>query len=201
MPPLCFFPKGQRNKLITVPACDLHNNEQSEGDELIRNLATMNIQAGNAGLEQFEVSIRGMVRKKAPKLKATSAKYINPNTGVTEAAYAVVIDAKKLEAALEKIALGLHFHITGARCKFSPTIVNLLTHSRDSSLREQTDSIYNRAIATLGTTPRIGENPAIFSYRHTSFSQPADCSHPPFELILAEFYEAPAFIAVFSADG
>lgn len=36
IPPKSFFPKGKREKLITVPSCDIHNQEKSKEDEYIR---------------------------------------------------------------------------------------------------------------------------------------------------------------------
>lgn len=36
IPPRCFFPKGKRNELITVPSCDMHNQEKSKEDEYVR---------------------------------------------------------------------------------------------------------------------------------------------------------------------
>ena len=36
VPPKCFFPRGKRDNLITVPSCDAHNQEKSKEDEYIR---------------------------------------------------------------------------------------------------------------------------------------------------------------------
>jgi hypothetical protein len=38
VPPKSFFIKGQREELITVPSCDVHNQQKSKDDEYIRSL-------------------------------------------------------------------------------------------------------------------------------------------------------------------
>jgi hypothetical protein len=38
VPAKCFFPKGQRQNLITVPSCPRHNNETSKDDEYVRGI-------------------------------------------------------------------------------------------------------------------------------------------------------------------
>ena len=38
IPPKSFFPKGQRENLMTVPSCDEHNLEKSDIDEYIRTI-------------------------------------------------------------------------------------------------------------------------------------------------------------------
>lgn len=40
IPPVCFFPKGSKFGLFTVPACDEHNNAKSKDDEYVKVLLT-----------------------------------------------------------------------------------------------------------------------------------------------------------------
>jgi hypothetical protein len=42
-PPDCFFPKGYRAGLWTVPSCDAHNSRNSKDVEYVRNVITSHI--------------------------------------------------------------------------------------------------------------------------------------------------------------
>lgn len=59
-PPKCLFPEGHRKNLITVPACDSHNNAKSDNDEFFRLIVV-----GMAGkIELIPTIIRSVKRKK-----------------------------------------------------------------------------------------------------------------------------------------
>jgi hypothetical protein len=56
VPPRCLFPKGQRDRLITVPSCDTHNREKSQDDEYLRDVLNMTLQASHNAVSQEIVS-------------------------------------------------------------------------------------------------------------------------------------------------
>ncbi len=52
-PPKGFFPNGLRDQLITVPACQLHNEDSSSDDEYTRNIITMLITNNQTAIDHF----------------------------------------------------------------------------------------------------------------------------------------------------
>jgi len=54
VPAQCFFPKGFKNNLLTVPSCKKHNQDNSKNVEYIRDIITTCFQVNNVGFTQFE---------------------------------------------------------------------------------------------------------------------------------------------------
>src|ERR1700733_5939004 len=57
IPPASFFPKDQRNQLLTVPSCERHNNKKSTEDVYILAHICMNSSPSNRSREIFTKSI------------------------------------------------------------------------------------------------------------------------------------------------
>ena len=77
VPPKCFFPKGYRNQLMTVPSCEKHNNDLSYLDEKFQfyfKAHKSNIVAKNDFLDKV---VRGFKRKE----KEGFVNSFNKNTG------------------------------------------------------------------------------------------------------------------------
>ncbi|MGC7893659.1 hypothetical protein [Vibrio anguillarum] len=63
IPPRSFFPKGKRDKLITVDSCNVHNQEKSHDDEYVRAIFLASIKADdkphlNVLRDSYERSIK-----------------------------------------------------------------------------------------------------------------------------------------------
>lgn len=57
IPPKSFFPKDQRDQLLTVPSCELHNNSKSEDDKYVLAHICLNASPANRSREVFENSV------------------------------------------------------------------------------------------------------------------------------------------------
>lgn len=53
IPPKSFFPKDQRNQLLTVPSCEFHNNAKSSDDIYVLAQICMNTSPSNRSCEVF----------------------------------------------------------------------------------------------------------------------------------------------------
>src|SRR5713101_10021908 len=53
IPPKSFFPRDQRNQLLTVPSCGLHNNAKSSDDTYVLAQICMNASPSNKSREVF----------------------------------------------------------------------------------------------------------------------------------------------------
>src|SRR5713226_181962 len=59
VPPKCFFPKGYRANLITVPSCTAHNEQNSKDVEYVRNvISTQHGCTNKAAAKAFETAKR-----------------------------------------------------------------------------------------------------------------------------------------------
>lgn len=57
IPPKSFFPKDQRDQLLTVPSCELHNNAKSSDDVYVLAQICMNASPSNRSREIFIGSV------------------------------------------------------------------------------------------------------------------------------------------------
>jgi hypothetical protein len=53
IPPKSFFPKDQRNQLLTVPSCELHNNAKSSDDIYVLAHICLNSSQSNQSRDVF----------------------------------------------------------------------------------------------------------------------------------------------------
>lgn len=102
VPAKCFFPKGQRQNLITVPSCTLHNNATSKDDEYVRGVIVSASGNNKLAIDHW----RGDVRKSyihSPKLFLKTFKDRRGN--------AFFHDRERIDGVMVKIANALYFHI------------------------------------------------------------------------------------------
>lgn len=110
VPPLSFFPKGYRENLITVPACEKHNNSFSELDEkfqfLIKAFRTNKV----AENDLYDRVFRGLQRKEKQNFVNELEK--NTSFGKIDGKPHLMIEINRSEPDLfiEKIIRGLYFY-------------------------------------------------------------------------------------------
>jgi len=128
VPPDCFFPKGYRDELWTVPSCDAHNSANSKDVEYVRNVITSHINANQAGMVHFQdKSIRSFERShKLFNQTFASAKPIILN-GEETAVY--IFDLPRYKNVMEAIAYGVYYKMfgktyPGSWLTFSPSMVS-----------------------------------------------------------------------------
>lgn len=100
VPAKCFFPKEHRLNLITVPSCQLHNNESSKDDEYVRGIIVSSEGNNEAARQHW----KGMVRNtfiKRPALLST--------TFLQQRGNSFFHDRRRMDSVMVKIAHALHF--------------------------------------------------------------------------------------------
>ena len=110
VPPLSFFPKGFRENLMTVPACQKHNSEFSELDEkfqfLIKAWRTNSV-AENDLLDRV---IRGLQRKEKEKFVKELEQKITRGNINGKGHLFLEINNNENEIFIEKIIRGIFFY-------------------------------------------------------------------------------------------
>lgn len=190
VPPLSFFPKGFRENLMTVPACNKHNSEFSELDEkfqfFIKALRTNSV-AENDLLDRV---IRGLQRKEKEKfVKELEQKITLGNINGKEHLF---VEINENDLFIEKIIRGIFFYHTEKSAKgiiqsISKRILNdgINNIAMINYLKEDLDT----QILTNGDY----NNPDVFKYQYLNV-------HGVF-VIFMQFYSDAEFIGwVFSEN-
>lgn len=176
VPPLAFFPEqkdlpvgspGYRRNLITLPACDAHNNALS-GDDRIAAYAILAEERVNAvGLWHQATKVRratSLDRRLSSRVLLGVREAVK-STG--ERGLIVTIDIKALNRVLDRVAKGLYFHDTGLRWTEELRIVSDSLMARDQSRPyEASMELLRRGMAQA---PWHGENPDVFRYQWFAF--------------------------------
>ncbi|MGP5551493.1 HNH endonuclease, partial [Psychrobacter namhaensis] len=115
VPPKSFFPKSDRDSLITVPACVKHNGGKSDNDEYFFQIICMQIQANEKGQDiATNKAVRGVLRnRKITKDLASNATqvYIDEDrTGQLKPTFAFKFDDEKLDNSISSICKALYYY-------------------------------------------------------------------------------------------
>lgn len=109
VPPLCFFPKGRRNDLITVPSCSTHNHDNSKDVEYVRNIVVTHHQTNEVARLHFrEKALKSLTR--SPRLFSQTlhnAKEIVLDGEVTGVG---ILDLPRFKSVMKAIAFGIYFN-------------------------------------------------------------------------------------------
>ena len=165
VPPLCFFPKGYRNNLMTVPSCEKHNNHLSKLDEKFQFYLKAHRSNSVANNDFLDTVVRGLKRKE----KEGFVKSFNDNTGIGSVNEKPQIFSKlepfEPDTFIEKIIRALYFYhkeepAEGIIQWFSKYIhfEGIDSNSFVDSLKED----LNENILTNGEF----SNPEVFQYRY-----------------------------------
>ena len=112
-PPKCFFPKGHRANLITVPSCAEHNAKNSEDVEYVRNIVCTQRGTNAAAAAAFETVKRSFSH--SPALMTQTFRDIRPVQLDGEETGAFPIDLTRHKRVMKAIAYALYFHDAGER--------------------------------------------------------------------------------------
>jgi hypothetical protein len=108
VPAKSFFPEDQREQLITVDSCQLHNEDTSKDDDYVRNMIV--VMAGGASDVAYSL-LEGKVKKsftRSPKLAAASLGSLRVASGDSQPfAKIIEIDRQRFDAVMTKIYRGL----------------------------------------------------------------------------------------------
>jgi len=153
VPARCFFPKGQRHNLITVPSCSLHNLDTSKDDEYVRGIIVSSL--GNNSLARQHW--KGAVRQSyihSPKLFLKTFENRKDNS--------FFHDRDRVDGLMIKIAYGLYYHTFNKIWNAIPAPFYKQFHFDDG----KTD--IEVRMPDYGKIPEYnifeGANPAVFKY-------------------------------------
>ena len=115
IPPECFFPKGSKVQLFTVPACVKHNNAKSKDDEYVKVLFTTSADLMLRKDLSYVIDKSERALERNPAFKATVLDDPEPAVVVLPCGTYVPstshkIDIPRLLRFLEFLARGLFYH-------------------------------------------------------------------------------------------
>jgi len=181
-PPKSFFSTGNRNNLITVPACKTHNEATSMDDEYVRNIITMSIDNNQTSINHFfDKSLRSFQR--SPGLATSVRESLKDVSFYKLNAHSFQIDRRRFDKVIRKIAYALFYHefgYTWSRLLAVTTNQLKMANMTDDHLGE----MFNGLLDDLDTLNFKGENPLVFKYAFLDFG-----SDPHDKAIFMLFYE------------
>ena len=104
IPPASFFPKDQRNQLLTVPSCERHNNKKSTEDVYILAHICMNSSPSNRSREIFTKSIVPQLDYNSEALRKTLAA---GSVASASGAVAYVVDTARFDRFFTALSCGI----------------------------------------------------------------------------------------------
>jgi hypothetical protein len=119
VPPLCIFPEQKdipidyRQKLITVPSCNEHNQKKSNEDEFFMMSITPCI--GNNLIGLYQTRTKRAFEKKQPQfieriLKGVELISLDENSDEKHPVWFGAMDKGRMDKCVELIASGLYYH-------------------------------------------------------------------------------------------
>lgn len=182
VPAKCFFPKGQRNNLITVPSCVRHNNETSKDDEYVRGIIVTARGTNKLAVDHW----RGDVRRSylhSPKLFVKTFNLRKDK--------AFFHDRSRIDSVMIKIAYALYFHTYKKVWHSSPAPFYNKFYNDDN----QTDmELRLPNFKPISYNIYEGENQAVFKYQYFegNFNGQPNCY---FKMVFYEGFEVFIFPA------
>ncbi len=181
-PPRCFFPKGYRKDLVTVPSCAEHNTAKSGDDEVLHDWVAL--------CSDNPVAIRHSKTKVIPSLRRSKARgggllraVMNNPKQIQIGGRARLsndVDIRRFNSTMEKIGRAIYFHHFKKRWPFQEIDVHttsLVMADGKPSPNASNLMVLDRAFIS----ERFGANPEVFYYQVRD-----DCA---VDLIKMVFYE------------
>lgn len=163
-PPSSFFPKGERNNLITVPSCREHNNDQSKDVEYARNVITIMFGVNEVGQQHFsDKSLRSL--EHSPALLCTTFSGIRRVNFQGVATGAFTVNRERVTSTMKACIRALHFRETQEKIFNWEVILPNLYFSGSTTDREIVE--WNQLISVFHRLPfmaRPTNSPDVFEY-------------------------------------
>lgn len=183
VPPRCLFPatkdlpKGVslRNQLITVPSCDAHNGAKSKDDLFLQYALVFAVPGNRIAKNHFANAVYRGIDKRPDLannmfLNSVPVVAVDTLTGARWESIAIDVDRDRLDAALEGVGRGLHFHHFQAKW-FGPIRVHaeFLLGSVDPTdaraVNEPMEKLVRGFNTIFAKVPYHGANPGVFEYQ------------------------------------
>lgn len=157
VPAKCFFPVGYRINLITVPACQKHNQAASEDDEFVRNCLVISCYNEISSLLKDKLNKSFQIERKISDL-------VMSVVAKTDNDYIVETDNTRLTKCFVKIVRGIYFHEYKVPLHHKLTIV-FSSHLYIDEEQKKIAESSNSAIKMLDIGGYFkGENQDVFKY-------------------------------------
>lgn len=173
VPPKCFFPKSDKNSLITVPSCIEHNGGKSGNDEKFLQNISLQILANKKGQDiATNKAVKSIFRnKKRTKSLAKDATLIyvdEKKNGQLKPTFAFKFDEGDFNSSVSSICKGLYYHEFHKVFRGEIKIYNEFQMALgDDSINKNKDFDKNRILIerSFSSIKRKGENQDIFYYQ------------------------------------
>lgn len=173
VPPKCFFPKNDRNSLITVPSCREHNSGKSDDDEHLLQIISIQILANEKGQDiGVNKALKGIYRnKKKAKSLARNASLVyiqEEGDDRVRPTFAFKFDEDKFNNSISAICKGLYYY------EFHKVFDGEIKSYNEFKISLDYDSIHKNEIYEksrsfirkyFSNIERKGENQSIFYYQ------------------------------------
>lgn len=103
IPPKAFFPHGDRDQLLTVKSCPMHNNDKSKDDLYVLAHICMNASPRNRAREVWENTVAPQLDFNEGKLRNLLANGAIPQ----ESSVAYPVDTKRLDSFFTALSCGI----------------------------------------------------------------------------------------------
>lgn len=111
IPPKSFFPKNQRNQLLTVPSCKLHNNAKSSDDIYVLAQICLNASPSNRSREVFIERVVPQLGYNQEALRKTLVKHAVP---LPAGAVQYNVAVARFDRFFDALSCGIVFKACGA---------------------------------------------------------------------------------------
>lgn len=189
VPPECFFPKNRhlpkgskdyRQRLITVPSCEKHNNDRAIDDEYTAAIITVIADSDIIDLALQGKWLRAFKRNgfalwKTITQRSQLVRSLNNRSGllIPEETLAINLDMIRINRVFQGISRGLYYHEHATKWDGEIEIYYLSFLKPDLSPQETSPWLFelNQTFSSAATDPKSpefqpkGSNPEVFYYQ------------------------------------
>jgi len=147
VPPKSFFPKGSRQQLITVPACEAHNNSKSKDDfYALAKIANYCSPYSSLAKEVYDKKISSQLSFNEGAFEKTLKKEIVSSKKGQKFAK---VDKERITSVFSSIAYGIIFHIEKEQVPINKYKIWHIFHDWNAGMPDSTRR-YSEAILHMG---------------------------------------------------
>jgi hypothetical protein len=172
VPPDCFFPKGHKRNLITVPSCPDHNLRKSKDDEYVRSIIAPFIASNPHGETLALTKVNRSFERSEGLVDAVfrGAKIVRLAPGVETAA--ITVDLDRWDRFFQQFSNAMYFHDFNVPHRQVWDILTPSLTTQTSTLSGQPNpySEVNRKLLSLDFVEQPVDNPEIFRYSFFKYS-------------------------------
>ena len=172
VPPVCFFPPGFRENLVTVPSCPIHNNANAMDVEYVRNVLVSATNLGPNSKPVFDKLMRSIDRR--PALVASMFPDLRPIEIRGHETGAFSVDLKRFHRVMSAIAQGIHYRDVGQKRRYWDIFCPSFYMREALAIGRDDFDPLRRAAAKVNYTYETTPSPSVFCYGRTR-PEPRGC--------------------------